>query len=193
MKSSRKKALQNRIVGSGAEDPKLLLANPENWRTHPKSQEKALESVLETVGWVQQVIVNRTTGHLVDGHLRVELAIKRDEPTIPVIYVELSAKEERLMLATLDPISAFAESDDDTLRKLVSGCDGFGDDIDDLLSRISATAEDIEVEAESESAEGPDAIGVLVTVLDSDAQEELLLRLREDGYKCRFWTGKWKA
>jgi len=62
-------ALRSRIVGSGEADPAALVANPRNWRTHPAEQGAALTGVLERVGWVQQVIVNRTTGHLVDGHL----------------------------------------------------------------------------------------------------------------------------
>ena len=67
---------RNRIAGSGEESPDQLLANPRNFRRHPKHQQDALRGVLAEVGWVQDVIVNRTTGHLVDGHLRVELAMR---------------------------------------------------------------------------------------------------------------------
>src|SRR5437867_4576224 len=66
---------RNRIVGSGEEAPDQLLANPKNWRIHPKHQQEALAGVLDEVGWVQEVIVNQQTGHLVDGHLRVTLAL----------------------------------------------------------------------------------------------------------------------
>lgn len=74
---------RNRIVGSGVEAPDQLLANPRNWRLHPKEQQEALEGVLDTVGWAQEVVVNRTTGHIVDGHLRVMIALRREEPAIP--------------------------------------------------------------------------------------------------------------
>ena len=67
-------AWQNRIVAEGDEAPDQLLANPANWRIHPKAQQDALGSVLESVGWVQRVLVNRLSGHVVDGHLRVALA-----------------------------------------------------------------------------------------------------------------------
>ena len=63
---------RDRIVGQGEESPAALVANPKNWRTHPKVQQDALSGVLDQVGWVQQVLVNRLTGRLVDGHLRVE-------------------------------------------------------------------------------------------------------------------------
>lgn len=111
---------RNRIVGSEMVEPTDLLANPNNWRTHPGRQRDALRGSLGVVGWVQQVIVNTTTGHLVDGHARVEEAISRGEPTVPVLYVDLTPDEEALVLATLDPIAAMADSDDAKLRELLA-------------------------------------------------------------------------
>ncbi len=113
-------AWRNRIVGSGDEDPTQLLANPKNWRTHPAGQRDALRGSLSEVGWVQQVLVNRTTGHVVDGHARVEEAITRAEPTVPVLYVELDPEEEALVLASLDPIGAMAQRDDERLTALLA-------------------------------------------------------------------------
>ena len=68
-------AWANRITGHGEEAPDQLLANPSNWRNHPKAQREALREVLDSVGYVAQVIVNQRTGQLVDGHLRVEEAL----------------------------------------------------------------------------------------------------------------------
>ena len=65
---------RNRIVGTGSEPPERLVANPLNWRIHPPRQHAALAGALASVGWVQQVVVNRRTGFVVDGHLRVALA-----------------------------------------------------------------------------------------------------------------------
>lgn len=110
---------RNRIVGEGDEDPEQLLANPSNWRVHPKAQQDALAGVLDDVGWVQRIIVNRQTGHLIDGHLRVSLALRRHEPRIPVEYVDLDAREEALILATLDPLSALAVADREQLDALL--------------------------------------------------------------------------
>lgn len=110
---------RSRIVDTGEVDPRSLTANPKNWRKHPKHQADALAGVLGEVGWVQDVIVNRTTGRLVDGHLRVEIAASDKQPTIPVTYVELSEAEEALILATFDPISAMATADAEILRDLL--------------------------------------------------------------------------
>ena len=112
---------RNRIVGTGDEAPDQLVANPANWRTHPGPQRDALRGSLAEVGWVQQVMVNQRTGFVVDGHARVEEALSRHEPTVPVLYVDLTPEEEAIVLATLDPIGAMAQRDDARLQELLSG------------------------------------------------------------------------
>lgn len=111
---------QNRIVGEDMVDADQLLANPTNWRIHPKHQQTALAGVLDNVGWVQRVIVNQRTGHVIDGHLRASLAISRGEQ-VPVIYVDVDEDEERLILATLDPLAAMAATDAEMLEDLLRG------------------------------------------------------------------------
>src|SRR5215210_4938675 len=128
---------RNRIVGTGSEPPDELVANPRNWRTHPAAQRDALRGSLDTVGWVQQVLVNRVTGHVVDGHARVEEAISRGEPSVPVLYVELSAEEEALVLATLDPIGAMAERDAGRLEELLAGVTVDDDGLRRLLAELA--------------------------------------------------------
>ena len=87
---------RSRIIGEGEEAPDQLLAHPLNWRIHPGAQQAALEGVLDDVGWVQRVIVNKRTGHVLDGHLRIALAMRHGAPTVPVLYVDLDDREEAL-------------------------------------------------------------------------------------------------
>jgi len=112
---------RNRILGHDTVSPDLLLANPRNWRLHPQHQQDALRGVLNEVGWVSEVTVNQRTGFVLDGHLRVALAVSRREASVPVRYVDLADDEERLVLATLDPIGAMAEQDVDQLGPLLAG------------------------------------------------------------------------
>ena len=109
---------QNRIVAHADVDPRAV-ANPLNWRLHPRAQQQAVSAVLGDVGWVDEVIVNRTSGKILDGHLRVELAMARHEPTVPVKFVELTPDEERTVLATFDPIGAMATADQEKLDALL--------------------------------------------------------------------------
>ncbi len=108
----------SRIIGHGEIAPDQLLANPRNFRIHPESQQAALVEVLGVVGWVQDVIVNQRTGFMVDGHARVTLAMRHQEPTVPVTYVDLSDEEERLVLASFDAIGAMAGIDGERFREL---------------------------------------------------------------------------
>jgi DNA modification methylase len=125
----------NRIVAHGEEPPDDLLPNPRNWRVHSAAQQGALSQVLGEVGLVQSVIVNRTTGHLIDGHLRIELAKAQGQPAVPVVYVELSDEEERIVLASLDPIGAMASVDREKLAELLSGI--ANPDLAELLDAVA--------------------------------------------------------
>lgn len=106
-----------------------MLANPRNWRVHPRYQQEALKATLAGVGWVQNVIVNKRTGHVVDGHARVALALREELNEIPVVYVDLDESEEAIVLATFDPIGAMATTD----RAL----------LDDVLQQAATTDDDI--------------------------------------------------
>jgi len=130
---------RSRIVAHGEEAPDQLLANPANWRIHPKAQQDALSGVLDQVGWVQDVIVNRTTGHVVDGHLRVSLAIGRGEPSIPVVYVELDEHEEKLILATIDPLAAMAATDAEQLAALLDEVSTTDQAVTEMLAGLAST------------------------------------------------------
>ena len=130
--------LRNRIVASGEEDPEKLLAHPKNWRSHSADQESAVEGLLEEVGWVSNVIVNRKTGRLIDGHLRVTLAKRRKEKKIPVVYVDLSEKEEELVLAALDPLGDLAGIDAKRLEELLGTLDPESVALKAMLANLEA-------------------------------------------------------
>ena len=132
---------RSRIVGHGEEAPDQLLANPGNWRIHPKAQQDAMKGVLNQVGWVQSVIVNRVTGHLVDGHMRVSLALREDAKTIPVAYVDLTPEEEALVLATLDPLSALAVADKEKLAELLAEVSVDSKEVERLLNDLVGDAQ----------------------------------------------------
>lgn len=111
---------ENRIVEYGEEKPDNLLANPDNWRVHPKNQQDALSGALDQIGWVAPVIVNQATGFVVDGHMRVAMAISNDEAAIPVAYVDLTPEEESVVLATFDPLGSLAIADEQLLASLMA-------------------------------------------------------------------------
>jgi hypothetical protein len=111
---------QNRITRYGEAAPGELLANEKNWRTHPQAQQDALEGALRTVGVVQNIIVNERSGKLLDGHLRVEMAIRSGQPTVPITFVDLSDEEEALILATIDLVTGLAGTNQELLDSLIT-------------------------------------------------------------------------
>jgi len=147
---------QNRIVGYDNVEPNQLLANPYNFRIHSATQQRALTGSMETLGWVQDVIVNKRTGHIVDGHLRVSLALRTDQPIVPVKYVDLTEEEEAQALLSLDPISAMAGEDAAKIDELLQIVQTDNSDVLDFLSSM-ATQHGLDVDQE---VEGEDEFAV---------------------------------
>jgi hypothetical protein len=147
---------RNRIVGYGEEAPDQLVANPRNWRIHPTGQQEALLGVLRQVGIVQDVLVNRATGFVVDGHLRVMLALREGQASIPVKYVELNPDEEALVLATFDPLAALAGIDKEQfgalLREVETSDAAVQQLLNDLATEVGAQAPDVEFPEYDEDA-----------------------------------------
>ncbi len=141
---------RNRIVRYGEAAPESLLANEENWRIHPLSQQQGLTAVLEGVGVVQNILVNLRTSSewpegkrgvetLVDGHARVAIAISANEPSIPITYVDLTPNEEAIVLATLDPIAAMATTDKEMLAQIMQGVHSDDERLQQLIASIAET------------------------------------------------------
>lgn len=139
VKRALRVAFQNRIVGEAMIEAKKIRDNPLNWRTHSEEQRDAMREVLEQIGWVQKVVVNKRTGHILDGHLRVEEARKKGEK-VPVVFVSLSPAEERKMLALFDPIGQMAGVDKRRLREVVQDVEGEGPGLKSLMMRLRASA-----------------------------------------------------
>ncbi len=139
---------KNRIVGHGEEAPEQLLAHPLNWRLHPQVQEDALAGVMDDIGWVDEVTVNRRSGPewpeeqrgvatVVDGHLRIALAISRGEASVPVKYVDLAPAEEAEMLATFDPLGALAAADAEKLETLLRDVQSDSPAVQEMLAELA--------------------------------------------------------
>jgi DNA modification methylase len=170
---------RNRIVGHADMPPAELVANPANWRLHPTEQARALGGALGEVGWVAQCLVNRRTGHLVDGHLRVELALARGEPAVPVTYVDLTDDEERLVLASLDPLGAMARADTAKLEELLAELSPADDALAAMLTELA--------QRNGIAAAGltdPDEVGPLPAETDVYVEPGELYRLGEHRLLC---------
>lgn len=179
---------RNRIVGYDVVPAEDLLANPSNWRIHPRAQQEALTGVLDDIGWVQEIIVNKTTGHVVDGHMRVAVAISRHE-NVPVKYVELSEAEEKLILATIDPISAMAGVDSEQLDALLQSVNSDNEAVQAMLAQLAEANGLLLGDQDTDSDASPVDIQsqymIMIECVTEFEQNELLERFTAEGIKCR--------
>lgn len=111
---------RDRIVGLRKVQADELERHPGNWRRHPLAQRDALQATIAKVGLVDAVIAREGENgdlHLIDGHLRADLA---GDQEVSVIVTDLDEDEANLVLATLDPIAAMAEADSEQLAELLT-------------------------------------------------------------------------
>jgi hypothetical protein len=146
----------NRIVGFDMVDPRRLTAHPLNFREHPGFQGEALRGSLTVLGWVKGVVVNRRTGRVIDGHLRVEDAIAAGESVVPVCYVDLDEGEEPTALAYLDPVAALAVYNAERSSALLRSLGSINDErlarhLENVRNRSGATDLENEVAKEEDA------------------------------------------
>lgn len=182
-------------------DPRTLKPNPKNFRRHPEAQKKVLAAMLTEVGWAGALLVNETTGNLIDGHARRQEAIERNEAEVPTLIGSWSEADEKKILATLDPIAAMAEQADDIYRDLMAGIETESEDLrawcDRTIEAITSLGEcpfGDEMKPETlppPEIEGDDSrTGRFILVYQNDSEKELLMRrLGIDGKKVIYQTG----
>jgi hypothetical protein len=88
---------------------------------------KALAASIKENGWAGALLYNETTARLIDGHARKQCALQAAKSSrsglVPVLVGRWTEEQERRILATLDPISAMAEMDEQALRNLTERMD----------------------------------------------------------------------
>ena len=127
----------NRIVEQGAKPASQFQAHPNNFRTHPQSQRRAVRASLDSLGWVNVVIENAVTGNLIDGHERVWNALKNGDSEVPYIQVELTEAEEAQALLSLDPIAAMAGTDAAKMDELLKQVETDNEDLTEFLTELA--------------------------------------------------------
>ena len=135
-------AWKNRISGYELASPADLKAHPANFRKHPAGQLEALRGSLNELGWVQAVIVNQNTGNVVDGHARLDEALKEGTEKIPVLYVNLTEEEEKKVLVVLDQITEMARRDGDAMLEVLASIEFQDQGLTALVEKLKQEATD---------------------------------------------------
>jgi len=156
-------------------DPRSLTANPKNWRIHSAAQREALRGSIHELGYGDPVELMDGTDLILDGHLRVDLAIQEGQETISVVDMafETEADADQYLL-TKDPIAAMANADRDQLAALL-------EDVSTGEAAVQAMLADM---AEREGIVGPTAPDEFASYDENVATEH---RCPSCGYE---WSGK---
>lgn len=128
--AAKEPAIRDRIKELRRVPASALIASEKNWRTHPKSQQLALQGILDEVGYADALIAYEREGGelvLIDGHLRKDTT---PDAVVPVLVLDVAEDEADKLLATLDPLAAMATADrqrlDALLRDVQTGNEAVG-------------------------------------------------------------------
>lgn len=164
---SRKPLIKNRIKELRYVKAKELLPNSKNWRKHPDRQRKALQSVLEDIGYADALVARETPEGkliLIDGHLRAETTPGQE---VPVLVLDVTEKEADKILATLDPLSGMAETDEMLLQSLLNDIEsdeGMSGLLDDMFGQDEEAEIDLVDDPEDVETKPYDKAHILITV-----------------------------
>jgi hypothetical protein len=165
-----------------------LLANPKNWRTHPKGQSDALSAVLREVGYADALLARETPQglELIDGHLRQKLTPDQE---VPVLILDVTEDEAAKILLTLDPLASLAVADkqalDALLHEVSTGDAALSQMLSDLAAESGLNYGTQESAATDQSGQLDSQYQVLVVCKSESEQVELLETLTEQGRECR--------
>lgn len=161
-------------------DAQELQDNPRNWRRHPPTQQQAVKDLLSEVGWAGTLLYNETTGRLIDGHLRKEVAVGE---RVPVLVGNWTEEQERKILLTLDPITAMAEQDEDALLALLRETQVDSEAIAGLLDALADEAAPWEPNIQQVQSITPTNSGITANLrIRCPTHQEEELRLALEGW-----------
>lgn len=119
---------------------KELRPNPHKWKKHPVKQHDALRALLALIGYAGALIAWEPPDgslQIIDGHLRAETT---PETAVPVLVLDVTEEEAKLLLATYDPLAELYEPDTTALETLLAEVAPSPDAIQAMLDELSAEA-----------------------------------------------------
>lgn len=128
---------ENKIIEYGEKPASEFVANPDNFREHPKAQKMAVTASLDENGWVLPVCQNVRTGHLLDGHERIEQALENGNASVPYVLVDVAEEDEGKIIASLDPIAAMAKINKEKLEHVLENARAQNESMQDYLDNLA--------------------------------------------------------
>lgn len=182
---------------------RALVTLPGNPKLHADAD---IAASLRRFGFVERVVVNEKTGHILSGHGRTgvlqQMHVAKEPPPVnievdadgdwlvPVDYVDLPEAEEKPVAVALNRLVEIGGWDDEKLSAIIEEARAAGDA---ALAGLGWNAAEIAKMLEDAPTAGEDLQGttpasrpsVLVECESEDQQVKLLAKLTGEGWKCR--------
>lgn len=159
---------------------------PDNPNAHPAEQHAKVVASLRRFGQRVPLVVNKTTGHVINGNDRLAGAIELGWTHVAVGWVEVPAEQEHALSAKFARAVQLSTWDETTLRAMLAEQEGTEAYVDLLLGELAELVKAEEPAAEEEAAggQGPRpaeflAVGRVETEAEQERLYELLVKRGE--------------
>jgi ParB family chromosome partitioning protein len=163
---------------------------------HPRNARRgdveAIVDSMEENGVFAPIVVQRSTGHIIDGNHRWLAMKQRGEDTAPVVFVDVDDEQALRILLAANRTNDVATYDDAALVELLTSLpdlDGTGFDTDDLADLLEKLEEG--APGSADFAEVPEddnyapQYAVTVVCKDEAHQEQVFEKLTQLGYNVK--------
>lgn len=174
-------AIRNRIKGHRRIRAGDLVPHEWNFRLHPEVQRAALAALYRDVGFARSLLAYELPDgrlKLLDGHLRREL---EPDLEVEVEILDVTEEEARVLLLSLDPLAALAE----TQQELQTRLRELAPPVAPEIQAAWLQAAEQTLSGEPDPAALPEQFLVVVTCTDEEQQRELIERLQGEGLQVR--------
>jgi hypothetical protein len=146
------KAFEVKIVDRGEMPAGAFMANPYNASVLTQIQRNALVESIDVFGQVKSVLINQRSGHLIDGHKRVTMALGvGDETMVSYEAIDVDDQTERDILAVLDPIGKLSQFDQPALQEQLANVSTDNPVFAELLSNLNAFKNKMDDDSDGDS------------------------------------------
>ena len=189
MASKKKTATDMQVTLVKVEDIKKAEYNP---RAISTSAMNGLKASIKKFGFTAPLVINTRSSNLVSGHQRLEAATQLGFTEVPVIYVDLSDKEEKALNITLNNSSITGYFTDDLQAILAEIKEEFALEFEDL--RLDSLEIDLKDDFEFKPKDKEDKeisfvasekLLLQVTCSTPEQQEQIFNEFVERGFKVK--------
>jgi hypothetical protein len=168
-----------------------LVPHELNPRRHSEAQRAALQALYAEIGFARSLLAYELPDgrlKLIDGHLRRSLD---PELEVDVEVLDVNDDEARALLLSLDPLALLGSYDQEALTQLQAATETSRDTLSALWAVVQAQDRGVREELERATRPPPAVTEQYLVLVECGSEAEqvaLLLRLGDEGLKCRALT-----